>query len=97
VSTMAYMGLVTSSWTVLPLIIPVYLLRCTANNSVYALQASITMDYVPKSARGKWNRCRTVRRIYIRHVLRPGVTGVLSGLCRHSGILLPDAPLCSPN
>ena len=40
VSTMAYMGLVTSSWTVLPLIIPLYLLRCTANNSVYALQVS---------------------------------------------------------
>ena len=58
VSTMAYMGLVTSSWTVLPLIIPLYLVRCTANNSVYALQAAITMDYVPKSARGKWNRCR---------------------------------------
>ena len=56
-STMAYMGVVTSSWTVLPLIIPLYLVRCTANNSVYALQAAITMDYVPKHARGKWNRC----------------------------------------
>ena len=71
VSTMAYMGIVTSSWTVLPLIIPLYLARSTANNSVYALQAAITMDYVPKSARGKWNRCRPIdRRICGRHLPR---------------------------
>ena len=25
----------------------------------YVAQAAITMDYVPKHARGKWNRCAT--------------------------------------
>ena len=57
VACMLYMGRVPSSWTNLTLIIPLYILRCTANNSVYALQNAITMYYVPKASRGKWNRC----------------------------------------
>ena len=53
---MMFMGRVPGCWTNLPVIIPLYVVRCTANNAVYAVQTSITMDYVPKSSRGKWNR-----------------------------------------
>ena len=57
VSCMLYMGRVPGCWTQLHVILPLYAVRCTANNAVYALQTSITMDYVPKSSRGKRNRC----------------------------------------
>ena len=56
VGSMLYMGRFPSCWTNLAVIIPLYILRSTANNSVYALQSSITMDYIPKGSRGKWNR-----------------------------------------
>ena len=56
VGSMLFMGRYPSCWNKLAVIIPLYIVRSTANNSVYALQTAITMDYIPKGSRGKWNR-----------------------------------------
>lgn len=43
-----WMGLWPGMWKRKALVISVYLLRTMANNSTYALQKSILMDFVPK-------------------------------------------------
>ena len=45
---LVYMGSVPSIWADKPLVVAIYLLRTSANNSTYALQKSILMDFVPK-------------------------------------------------
>ena len=45
---LVYMGAVPAIWANKPLVVAVYLARTCANNSTYALQKSILMDFVPK-------------------------------------------------
>ncbi|BDA40768.1 probableE424 Na(+), Li(+), K(+)/H(+) antiporter at N-terminal half [Coccomyxa sp. Obi] len=52
---LAWMSVDKGMWRNAPLVVTVYLLRTMANNSTYALQKSILMDFVPKSARARWN------------------------------------------
>jgi hypothetical protein len=46
---LVYMGAVPAIWHNKPLVVAVYLARTCANNSTYALQKSILMDFVPKA------------------------------------------------
>ncbi|KAK9916421.1 hypothetical protein WJX75_002413 [Coccomyxa subellipsoidea] len=52
---LVWMSVDQSMWRNAPLVVSVYLLRTMANNSTYALQKSILMDFVPKGARARWN------------------------------------------
>ncbi len=47
---LVWMSLDQGMWRNPPLVVCVYLLRTMANNSTYALQKSILMDFVPKVA-----------------------------------------------
>lgn len=47
---LVWMSVDQSMWRNAPLVVSVYLLRTMANNSTYALQKSILMDFVPKVA-----------------------------------------------
>ena len=48
---LVWMGAAPAIWANKPLVVTVYLLRTCANNSTYALQKSILMDFVPKVRR----------------------------------------------
>jgi len=45
---LVWMGADHAMWRNPPLVVIVFLLRTMANNSTYALQKSILMDFVPK-------------------------------------------------
>lgn len=57
---LAWMSVDKGMWRNAPLVVTVYLLRTMANNSTYALQKSILMDFVPKELFCPLHLCRSI-------------------------------------
>eukprot|EP00884_Botryococcus_braunii_P015001 jgi/Botrbrau1/23501/Bobra.106_1s0052.1 len=55
VTLITIMGVFTSVWQCVPLLIPMFLIRTSVNNACYPISRSILMDFVPKASRAKWN------------------------------------------